>query len=92
MVEYVETEQKTKKVDVWKIKKYVCKVKPIDIFTGKNVIVLNKAEAQEHDIYSGYRTEIKHDGVSIIAIVDVSDEIVEPERSACSRTWRPPTS
>ncbi|MFH0737873.1 MAG: AMP phosphorylase [Candidatus Micrarchaeota archaeon] len=78
MVEYVETEQKEKKVDVWKLKKYVCKVKPIDIFTGKNVIVLNKAEAQEHDIYSGYRTEIKHDGISIIAIVDVSDEIVEP--------------
>jgi AMP phosphorylase len=78
MVEYVETEQKTKKVDVWKIKKYVCKVKPIDIFTGKNVIVLNKAEAQEHDIYSGFRTEIRHDGISIIAIVDVSEGIVEP--------------
>lgn len=75
MVDYVESEQK--KVDVWKFKKYVCKVKPIDILTGKNIIVLNKQEAQEHDIYSGYRTELKHDGTDIIAIVDVSDEIVE---------------
>ncbi len=77
MVEYVEKEAKAEKVDVWKIKKYVCKVKPIDIYTGKNIIVLNKVEAQEHDIYSGYRTEIRHDGKSIIAIVDVSEEIVE---------------
>ncbi|MFH1784983.1 MAG: AMP phosphorylase [Candidatus Micrarchaeota archaeon] len=76
MAEYVESE--TKKVDVWKLKKYVCKVKPIDIFTGKNIIVLNKTEAQEHDMYWGYRTELKHDGKGIITIVDVSDEIVEP--------------
>ncbi len=78
MVEYVEKEAKAEKVDVWKLKKYVCKVKPIDIFTGKNIIVLNKTEAQEHDIYSGYRTELRHEGKSTIAIVDVSEEIVEP--------------
>lgn len=75
MVEYVETEQ-AEKVDVWKLKKYVCKVKPINIFTGKNIIVLNKAEAQEHDIYSGYRTELKYGGKSVIAIVDVSEDMV----------------
>jgi AMP phosphorylase len=77
MSEYVEKQQ-VEKVDVWKLKKYVCKIKPIDIFTGKNIVVLNKAEAQEHDVYSGYRTEICHEGKSIIAIVDVSDQIVEP--------------
>ena len=76
MPEYVE--RQLEKVDVWKLKRYVCKVKPIDIFTGKNIVVLNKAEAQEHDIYSGYRTELRHDNKSIIAIVDVSEEIVEP--------------
>ncbi|VVC03798.1 AMP phosphorylase [Candidatus Bilamarchaeum dharawalense] len=88
MVEYVESEMK--KVDVWKLKKYVCKVKPMDIMTGKNIIVLNKAEAQEHDIYSGYRTELKHDGKSIITIVDVSEEIVEPGEVGIFRdltTW-----
>jgi len=78
MVEYVEKEAKATKVDVWKLKRYVCKIKPIDIFTGRNIIVLNKAEAQEHDIYSGYRTEIRHGGKSTIAIVDVSEAIVEP--------------
>ncbi len=75
MPEYVE--KQVEKVDVWKLKKYVCRIKPIDIYTGKNIIVLNQAEAQEHDIYSGYRTEIRHEGKSIIAIVDVSNEIVE---------------
>ena len=76
MVEYVEKEQK--KVDVWKIKKYVCKAKIIDIMTGKNVIVLNKEEAKEHDIYWGYRTEVKHDKHLHVAIVDVSDDLVRP--------------
>ncbi|MBI5047254.1 AMP phosphorylase [Candidatus Micrarchaeota archaeon] len=76
MTEYVEKE--TKKVDVWKLKKYECKVKTIDIYTGKNIIVLNKEEAQEHDIYSGYRTMIKCKGKEIIALVDVSDQIVGP--------------
>jgi AMP phosphorylase len=76
MVEYVEKE--VKKVDVWKFKKYICKVKPIDIYTGKNVVVLNKNEAQDHDIYWGYRTELCAENKCFIAIVDVSDEIVEP--------------
>ena len=75
MAEYVEKEME--KVDVWKLKRYECKIKPIDIYTGKNVVVLNNSEAQEHDIYSGYRTEIRHEGKSIIALVDVSDEIVQ---------------
>lgn len=75
MTEYVEKEKE--KVDVWKIKKYLCKVKPIDIYTGKNIVVLNKAEAQEHDVYSGYRTEISYKGKKIVAIVDVSNEIVK---------------
>ncbi len=76
MVEYVEKE--VKKVDVWQFKKYACKVKPINIYTGKNIVVLNKAEAQEHDIYWGYRTELVHENIRFIAIVDVSDEIVKP--------------
>jgi len=76
MVEYVE--RQVPKVDVWKLKKYTCKVKLIDIFTGKNVIVLNKMEAQDHDIYWGYRTEICVGNKCFIAIVDVSDEIVQP--------------
>ncbi|MFN7991378.1 MAG: AMP phosphorylase [Candidatus Micrarchaeia archaeon] len=76
MVEYVE--KTTKRVDVWKVKKYECKVKVIDIFTGRNIIVLNKTEAQEHDIYSGYRTEVRHHGMGPhTVIVDVSDELVK---------------
>ncbi len=76
MAEYIE--RTVKKVDVWRVKKYVCKVKPIDIFTGSNIIVLNKQEAQEHDIYSGYRTELRHDGKVVIATVDVSESDVKP--------------
>lgn len=76
MVEYVEKEME--KVDVWKLKKYVCKVKVLDILTGKNIVLLNKTEAKEHDIYAGYRTEIKVRGKTVIAIVDVSDEMIKP--------------
>jgi AMP phosphorylase len=76
MVDYVERE--TEKVDVWKLKKYACKVKVMDIFTGRNIILLNKNEAKEHDIYAGYRTEVKLKKDKVIAIVDVSDALVKP--------------
>ncbi len=71
-------EKEIKKVDVWRVKKYNCKVKIIDIFTGKKIIVLNKGEAQEHDIYSGFRTQVKDGGEAHTAIVDVSDELIKP--------------
>lgn len=70
-------EKEMKKVDVWKIKKYECKVQPIDIFAGKKIIVLNEDEAKEHDIYSGYRTEVRIGKKSVIAIVDVSNEMIK---------------
>ena len=73
---YVEKE--TKRIDVWKFKHYSCKVKRIDIFTGKNIILLNADEAKEHDIYSGYRTEVHHGGKKVIAIVDTSNELIAP--------------
>jgi len=71
-------EKETKKVDVWKFKKYICKIKPIGISAGgKNIIVLNKEQAQGHDIYVGYRTEMKSDKRKIIAIVDVSEDFIK---------------
>ncbi|MEM2908656.1 MAG: AMP phosphorylase [Candidatus Bilamarchaeaceae archaeon] len=75
--EFVEKE--VKKVDVWRYKKYICKVKPIGIYAGgKNIIVLNTDEAESHDIYAGYRTELKTPKATIIGIVDTSDKLVKP--------------
>jgi len=71
-------EKETKKIDVWKFKRYICKVKKVDIYTGKNIIVLNTEEAKEHDMYSGYRTEVRFRGKTVVAIVDTSDELVGP--------------
>lgn len=70
-------EKEVKKVDVWRLKKYVCKVKNIGILTGKNVIVLNKEQAMSHDIYEGYRTLVQKNDTEIVAIVDVSEEVVK---------------
>jgi len=79
MVEFVEDKSpKEGKVDVWKLKKYVCKVKPVNIYTGKKIIVLNQEEAKEHDIYSGYRTEMRRGKRTAVALVDVSDELIRP--------------
>lgn len=73
---FVESEKK--KVDVWKYKKYVAKVRPIGISAGgKNIIVLNKEQAQGHDIYVGYRTELKINGRKIVGIVDVSEDFIK---------------
>lgn len=67
-----------KRVDVWQYKQYICTVKLIHVYTGKKIIVLNRAEAKEHDLYLGYRTRLKHDGNEVIALVDVSSELVKP--------------
>jgi len=75
-MKFVETEKK--KVDIWRYKTYKCKVKNIDIYSGKRVILLNDMEAISHDIYAGYRTEIKIDSKKLVAIVDLSKEIVKP--------------
>ncbi|MBD3210155.1 AMP phosphorylase [Candidatus Micrarchaeota archaeon] len=76
MAEFREKEMK--KVDVWKLKKYVCKVKRMDIYAGKPIVILNKEEAKEHDIYAGYRTKLNFDSKSDVAIVDVSGELIRP--------------
>ncbi|MBN2478501.1 thymidine phosphorylase, partial [Candidatus Micrarchaeota archaeon] len=76
---YAEKEiEKKEKVDVWRYKKYICTVKPIKLYAGKRIIVLNHAEAQEHDIYLGYRTMVKYNGDSIAALVDTTEELVGP--------------
>lgn len=71
-------ENEVKKVDVWKIKKYVCEIKILKINAGKNIVILNEEEAKEHDIYSGYRTMLKIGKNELICIVDVSNEMIKP--------------
>lgn len=73
-----EAGKEIKKIDVWKFKKYECTVHLINISTGKHVIVLNEDEAKEHDIYSGYRTILKHHKEELVAIVDVTSDLVKP--------------
>lgn len=70
-------EKEVKKVDVWRYKPYTCKVKKIDIKTGKRIMLLNETEARDHDIYSGYRTEISSRGNTIVALVDTTNELVQ---------------
>ncbi|MBI5222899.1 AMP phosphorylase [Candidatus Micrarchaeota archaeon] len=76
MVEY--NEKQVKKVDVWRLKKYLVKAKVLDISAGKNIIVLNDDEAKEHDIYSGFRTELTIKNKKLVAIVDVGHESIRP--------------
>ena len=40
--------------------------------------MLNETEAKEHDIYSGFRTEIEYDHSKYVAIVDTTKELVQP--------------
>ncbi|MGV8176922.1 MAG: AMP phosphorylase [Candidatus Bilamarchaeaceae archaeon] len=69
-----------KKVDVWKYKKYMCRARLVNIKTGKRVVILNRKEAQEHDIYAGYRTEVRVDGTHGTTIADTTEDpdVVKP--------------
>lgn len=76
-VVYVERERK--RVDVWRLKPYIVQAKKINIYTGKKIIVLNRTEAQQNDIYPGYREMLRFKGKEVAVIVDVSgDEVVKP--------------
>ncbi len=66
------------KKDVWDIKQYVCKAKRFDIETGKRIVLFNKQDAIENDIYVGYRVGLKHGNRVAIGIVDLTDHMVEP--------------
>ncbi len=71
-------EKQVKKVDVWRYKPYICKVKLLDIKAGKRVILLHEKEAMDHDIYSGYQTELKYGDMHLVVVVDTSRELISP--------------
>lgn len=70
-------EKEVERVDVWRYKPYICKVKPIDIYTGKRIIVLHEREAMAHDMYSGYRAELKYGKKKLTVLIDVTSELVK---------------
>lgn len=72
-----ELEKRKKKEALWKSRKYICKSKIVDIHTGSNIVVLNKDEAEENEIYPGYRVIIKYGNKKTIAIVDTSDTFIK---------------
>jgi AMP phosphorylase len=74
---YIENQRK--KVDVWRIKPFIAQAKKINIFTGKKIIVINKSEAQQNDIYAGYREKITFKGKEMAVVVDTAgEEVVRP--------------
>lgn len=72
-----EKEKREKKKELWEKKKYVCQVKLIDIRTEKNIVVLNMDDAEDNDIYNGYRVTLHHDSKEIVSLVDLSSEMVK---------------
>lgn len=67
----------SKKDEVWKYKKYVCKAKCFDITAGGKIIVLNESEAHQNDLYASHRVILRHAGKQTIAIVDVASDMVQ---------------
>ncbi len=58
-------------------KEYRCKVKCFDVTTGQNIVVLNKEQALEEDIYISDRVIIKHGEIQGTCIVDLSNVLVK---------------
>ena len=67
----------SKKDDVWKYKKFICKAKCFDLVAGGKILVLNEAEAHENDLYTSHRVILRCNGREAIAIVDVSNDLVQ---------------
>ncbi len=58
-------------------REYRCKVKVFDVTTGQNIVLLNKEQAVEEDIYISDRVIIKHGDVEVTCIVDLSNVLVK---------------
>lgn len=68
----------SKKDEVWKYRKYLCRAKCFDITAGGKIIVLNESEAHQNDLYAGHRVMLRYAGKETIAIVDVASDMVQP--------------
>lgn len=66
----------SKKDEVWKYKKYVCKAKCFDLVAGGKIAVLNESEAHENDLYTGHRVILRSDGGEVVATLDLSGDLV----------------
>ncbi|MEM4367005.1 MAG: AMP phosphorylase [Candidatus Anstonellales archaeon] len=72
-----EQERDKRKLEIWKKKRYFAQAKIIDLYTGKNVVVLNKEDANSHEIFESYRVLVEIKGKSEVVIADLSNELVK---------------
>ena len=54
------------------------KVKPIELETGRNIVVLNENDVKELGLYAGDRVKLVISKTTLTAIVDVTDRMVQP--------------
>jgi AMP phosphorylase len=71
-----EKKKMERKKELWEKKKYICQVRLMDITTGRNVVVLNDDDAEENEIYNGYRVNLHHNSKEVVSIVNLSSEMV----------------
>jgi AMP phosphorylase len=54
------------------------KVKPIELETGRNIVVLNENDVKELGLYAGDRVKLVVSKTTLTAILDVTDMMVQP--------------
>lgn len=73
----VKSEYNGIKEKIFKLQELELKVKKIDIMTGGLIVVLNATFAYQNSIYTGYRIKLRSGAKSIIAIVDLTSDMVK---------------
>lgn len=72
-----EQERDKRKLEIWKKKRYFAQAKIIDLYSGKKIVVLNKEDANSHEIFESYRVQVEIKGRSEVVIADLSNELVK---------------
>jgi AMP phosphorylase len=65
-----------KEVKIFAEKLYIVQARVFDIEAGRNIIVLNEAEAKDRGIYPGLRVIVRKGDKESVAIVDVSKSVI----------------
>ena len=74
----IKSDYKMAKEKVFALKKLSLRAQHLDLMAGGTIVLLNAQQANQNDIYTGYRIILRSGRRSITAMVDLTNDMVQP--------------
>lgn len=73
----IKSDYKAAKEKVFALEKLSLRAQHLDLMSGGMIVLLNAQQAHQNDIYTGYRVIVRSGRRSIIAMVDLTNDMVQ---------------